>query len=221
MSDAGPAREGARFVVLASGRGTNLQAVMDACASGALRARVVAVFSDRPEAECLRRAREGGAEAMAVPPSASRRESQSDSRREARSASRLAYDSSLADLVAAHGPDWVLLLGWMRILSRAFLDRFPSRVLNLHPALPGTFPGTKAIERAWEASRDGRLRETGVMVHLVPDEGVDSGPVLGVARLPVDPRESLEALEARVHEVEHRLVVEVLKRIVEGQGGGL
>ncbi len=90
---------------------------------------------------------------------------------------------SSAKLAASYQPDWIVLAGWMRVLSSAFLDCFPQRVINLHPALPGTFPGTHAIERAFEAYQRGEIDRTGVMVHLVPDEGVDNGPVLAQAEV--------------------------------------
>jgi phosphoribosylglycinamide formyltransferase-1 len=86
-------------------------------------------------------------------------------------------------------------------------------VVNLHPALPGTFPGVEAISRAYEAYQKGEIQHTGVMVHLVPDEGVDSGPVLASEVVPIYPEDSLETLEARVHAVEHRLLVETLRKM--------
>ncbi len=191
----------ARLVVLVSGAGSNLQAVLDACASGELAARVAAVVSNKADVPALERARRAGVPALAA---LKRREQ-----------SRGDYDEALAGLVASFQPDWVVLAGWMRVLSSAFLDRFPGRVLNLHPALPGAFPGTHAIERAFDAYRAGQIRETGVMVHLVPDEGVDSGPVLAQAAVPIREGDTLAALEERIHAAEHRLLVDTLKRLCE------
>ena len=94
-----------------------------------------------------------------------------------------------------------------------FLARFPGRVVNLHPALPGEFPGTNAIARAWEQAQRGERRATGVMVHLVPDEGVDDGPVLGTVVVPIEPDDTLETLTDRVHQAEHRLLVDVLAEL--------
>src|SRR5262249_44786621 len=111
--------------------------------------------------------------------------------------------------------DYVILAGWMRILSSTFLSFFPGRVINLHPALPGMFPGTHAIVRAFEANRRGDIEHTGVMVHLVPDEGVDNGPVLSQQKIYFQPGETLEQFEARVHEVEHELLVNTLKSLLE------
>lgn len=187
----------ARLVVLISGSGTNLQAVLDACAGGVLPAEVAAVFSNRPGAYGLVRAAQSGVQAVAF--------------QKARETDRREYDAALAASVASYKPDWVLLAGWMRLLSASFLDAFPGRVINLHPALPGMFPGTHAIERALEAYQRGEIAHTGVMVHLVPDEGVDSGPVLGQEIVPIFPGDTLESLEARVHQVEHSLLVHTLK----------
>lgn len=189
-----------RLAVLISGYGSNLQAILDACQSGALPAQVAAVIADKPGAYGLERARLAGVPALARP--------------KPREQERRQYDAGLAELVSAYRPDWVILAGWMRILTQAFLDCFPNRVINLHPALPGTFPGTHAIQRAYEAYRRGEIRHTGVMVHLVPDEGVDSGPVLSQEIVPITPEDSLETLEERVHGVEHALLIRTLKNLL-------
>jgi len=190
----------ATLVVLISGHGSNLQAILDACASSALPAQVVAVISNRREAYGLERARLAG-----VPAVYFSKPSGEDRRR---------YDSRLAEQVASYQPDYVVLAGWMRLLSSAFLARFPFRVVNLHPALPGTFPGVEAIQRAFEAYQRGEIHHTGVMVHLVPDEGVDNGPLLAQEIVQIHPDDTLEALEARIHAVEHRLLVATLKQLV-------
>ncbi|HEY4720431.1 MAG TPA: phosphoribosylglycinamide formyltransferase [Anaerolineae bacterium] len=186
-----------RLVVLISGNGSNLQAILDACASGELNAKVAAVISNKSDAFGLERARQANVPAIAKP------KLKAQDRRE--------YDAELADLVAAYQPDWIVLAGWMRVLSSAFLDHFSNRVINLHPALPGAFPGTHAIDRAYEAYRRGEIDHTGVMVHLVPDEGVDSGPVLAQEVVPIQPGDTLELLEEKIHAVEHRLLVNTLK----------
>lgn len=193
-----------RLAVLISGNGSNLQALLDASASGQLPAQIVAVVSNRPEAFGLERARRAGVPALAIA--------------KERGQERLAYDAALAARVSAFHPDWVVLAGWMRLLTRAFLDRFPGRVVNLHPALPGVFPGVNAIERAYAAFQRGEITHTGVMVHLVPDDGVDNGPVLSRAEVPIYPTDSLETLSARVHIVEHRLLVDTLARLVRSEG---
>ena len=188
-----------RLVVLISGNGSNLQAILDACASGELHATVVTVISNKRESYGLTRAKNAGVESVYFP------KLETEPRRE--------YDARLANYLTTKLPDYVILAGWMRILSYDFLAAFPNRVINLHPALPGTFPGTHAIQRAFEAYQRGEIDHTGVMVHLVPDEGVDSGPVLATETVSIHPEDTLESLEARVHEVEHQLLVNVLKKL--------
>ncbi len=189
----------ARLVVLISGHGSNLQAILDACAAGQLAAQVVAVFSNQPGAYGLARARQAGVPARVQP--------------KFKAQDRRTYDAELAEAVAAYRPDWVVLAGWMRVLSSAFLSRFPDRVVNLHPALPGTFPGTQAIERAHAAFQRGEITYTGLMVHLVPDEGVDAGPVLAQAVVTIGADETLAALEERMHAAEHALLVQTLQSL--------
>jgi phosphoribosylglycinamide formyltransferase-1 len=181
----------ARLVVLASGNGSNLQALIDACAQGRLPAQVVAVVSNQPEAQALQRAVQVGIETAVLPLRLPRAD----------------YDAELAARVQGFAPDLVVLAGWMLLLGERFLQPFPGRVVNLHPALPGALPGKDSIRRAWQACRDGQLQHTGVMVHEVV-LAVDAGPVLASEVVPLIPGEPLEALEVRVHEVEHRLIVQ-------------
>jgi len=189
----------ARLVVLISGNGSNLQAVLDACASGELRASVISVISNNADAYGLTRARNAGVEAVHFP--------------KLENESRNQYDIRLADYLTTKLPDYILLAGWMLLLSSDFLSCFPNCVINLHPALPGIFPGTHAIQRAYDAVQRGEIDRTGVMVHLVPDDGVDNGPVLATEIVPVHMDDTLESLEARVHEIEHKILVRVLQRL--------
>lgn len=185
-----------RLVVLVSGSGSNLQAIIDACADERLPAEVVAVVSNKADVFALQRADAAGVPAVhvGVHPGEDRGD----------------YDARLADVVAGFDPDLVVLAGWMRILTMSFLGWFPNRVVNLHPALPGELPGTRAIERAWDEATAGERTTTGVMVHLVPDEGVDDGPVLGTATVEIDLEAGFDAFAALVHETEHRLLVDTL-----------
>jgi phosphoribosylglycinamide formyltransferase-1 len=185
-----------RLVVLASGTGTNLQAILDACADNTLPAAVAAVVSNKGGSGALGRAAVAGIPYVHVPLHDGE--------------DRADYDARLADIVSGFDPDWVVLAGWMRLLSMSFLGWFPHMVVNLHPALPGELPGVDAIERAWHEARAGRRDSTGVMVHLVPDEGVDDGPVLATETVPIHPSDTLGTLTARVHAVEHRLLVATL-----------
>jgi phosphoribosylglycinamide formyltransferase-1 len=196
-----PIRRTTRIVVMVSGGGSNLQAILDACASGELPAEVVAVVSNRADVFALQRADAAGVPAVHVGPQPD--ESRGD------------YDARLADVVAGFGPDVVVLAGWMRVLTMSFLGWFPQRVVNLHPARPGELPGTHAIERAWHEALAGERTETGVMVHLVPDEGVDDGPVLATATVAIRPDDTLETLTERVHATEHRLLIDTLRTMCQ------
>lgn len=189
-----------RLVILISGNGSNLGAILDACGSGELDANVVSVISSKADAYGLTRAKNAGVESVYFPKLEN--ESRSD------------YDTRLASYVAAKSPVYVILAGWMRILSSSFLSSFPNRVVNLHPALPNTFPGIHAIERAFAAYQRGEIKHTGVMVHLVPDEGVDNGPVLAAEIVPIFADDTLESLETRIHKTEHELLVKTLKEII-------
>lgn len=189
-----------RLVVLISGNGSNLQAILNACASGELPASVVCVISNKADAYGLVRAKNAGVEAIHFAKLATE--------------TRQEYDKRLADYVTTKQPDYIILAGWMRILSSAFLFSFPNKVINLHPALPNTFPGTHAIERAFEAYQRGEIDHTGVMVHLVPDEGVDNGPVLAKEIVPIHKEDTLESLETRVHQTEHRILVQTIKNLL-------
>lgn len=198
------AAEKARLVVLVSGSGSNLQAILDACAAGALPAEVVAVFANRKDAYGLVRAEAASVPGQYVPYKPYR-----DSGR-----GRTAYDADLAAAVAAFEPDVVVLAGWMHILSAAFLDRFPDRVLNLHPALPGAFAGTHAIERAFDAFQRGEISHSGCMVHQAIPE-VDAGPVVASTVVPIYPADTLADFEARMHAAEHELIVAAIATLLQ------
>jgi phosphoribosylglycinamide formyltransferase-1 len=148
-----------KVAVLASGSGTNLQALIDACTTRWLDAEIVAVITDNAQAGAIQRARDAGIEVHVV------EKVDNETRRE--------YDTRLADVVQQMDPDLVVLAGFMRLLSMHFLSHFPMRVINLHPALPGEFPGINAIERAFSERDELGRTHSGVMVHFVPDEGVD------------------------------------------------
>lgn len=189
-----------RLVVLISGNGSNLQAILDACKSGELNASVVCVISNKADAYGLVRAKNAGIEATHFA------KKENESRQE--------YDQRLADYAISKQPDYVILAGWMRILSSSFLSSFPNKVINLHPALPGRFPGIHAIDHAFEAYQRGEINHTGVMVHLVPDEGVDNGPVLATQIVPIKKDDTLESLETRIHQTEHSLLVKTIKDLL-------
>lgn len=183
-----------------------MQAIIDAIRVRVLDAEVVVVVSNRQAAFGQERAARAGIPVRYFP-----LKPYTDAGR-----TRAEYDADLAALVAAYRPDYVVLAGWMHILSAAFLRRFPYRVVNLHPALPGQFPGAHAIAEALAAYKAGRIKLTGCMVHLVPDEAVDAGPILGTADVPIYPTDTLDSLTNRMHQAEHALLVQSLHRLMEG-----
>ncbi len=192
------------LAVLISGSGTNLQAIIDAIEAGRLQdTRIAVVVSNRKAACGLARAERHGIPTLYHPLLPYRKAGRS----------REEYDADLADMLAPYGVDLVVLAGWMHIFSMTFLRRYP-RVLNIHPALPGTFPGMHAIQEAWEAHQRGEIQETGVMIHWAPDEAVDSGPVVACQRVPILPEDTLETLEARIHAVEHDLYVRTIADVL-------
>ena len=182
---------GLRIAVLASGTGTNLQAVLDRF-GGRDGVEVVAVASDRAEAMALARAREAGVP-VAVFPGSDYGE-------------RAERDEAIADWLAARDVELVVLAGYMQLLSPGFVDRFRGRILNVHPALLPSFPGLDAIERALAHG----VRVTGVTVHIV-DEGVDSGPIVLQRAVEVPASRDRGELETRIHEVEHELLPEAIQ----------
>lgn len=185
-----------RIAVLASGRGSNLQAILDAIASGRLPADVVGVFSDRPDAAALQR----------VDPS----------RRWAHApkefSDRAAYELALGDAVAASAPDWIVCAGYMRILGAGFVQRFNGRLVNIHPSLLPLYKGLHTHARALEAGD----AEHGASVHLVVPE-LDAGTVLAQARVPVLAGDDAQTLAERVLAVEHPLLIASLRLLCDGR----
>lgn len=186
-----------KIAVLASGRGSNLRAIARAIDEERCAATLVAVVSDKPDAPALAFAAERGVPTAVVPPKAH--------------ASRELWDAALAEAVASFEPDLVVLAGFMRIVGVAMLARFPHRIVNVHPALLPSFPGAHG---ARDAIAKG-VRISGCTVHVV-DAGVDTGPILAQAAVPVLPGDDEEALQARIQRCEHRLLPRVLDAIARG-----
>lgn len=187
-----------RVGVLASGRGSNLQALLDAAADPAYPARIVVVVSDRDRAAALERARRHDVPAVFVDPKAS--------------ADRASYDAAVADVLDAHGVQLVCLAGFMRILSAPFVRRYAGRIVNVHPALLPAFPGLAAQRQALDYG----VKIAGATVHFV-DEGVDTGPIILQAAVPVEPDDTEETLAARILVEEHRLYPEAVRLIASGR----
>lgn len=186
-----------RTAVLASGGGTNLQALIDAVAGGHP-AKLVVVASDKRDAGALDRARNAGIPAICVP--------------KAKAQDREAYDRSLVAALRSYDVDWVCLAGFLRIVTPAFLDAFPNRVLNIHPALLPSFPGLHGQEQAHAYG----VRVAGATVHLV-DAGTDTGPILAQGVVPALQDDTPADLSARILTMEHRLYPMALRWAVEGR----
>lgn len=187
-----------RLAVLVSGNGSNLQAILDACAGGELAAEVAVVVSNVADAYGLERAKGAGVATVVLERTPGE--------------ARDRYDARLRDAVAAYEPDLVVLAGWMRILTPVFVEAFD--VINLHPALPGELPGTHSIERAWQEALAGQRTGSGVMVHRVPGAGVDDGPVLASEAVAIRLDDTFDAFAARIHATEHRLLVGAIRDLI-------
>jgi len=184
--------------VLISGRGSNLQAILDAIEGGRLAAEVCLVLSNKSQAPGLARAAEAGVATEVI--------------RHRDHADRESFDAAMGAALVEAGVDWVVLAGFMRIVTPVFLRIFEGRVINIHPSLLPSFPGVDAQQQALDYG----VRVSGCTVHLV-DEGVDAGPIIAQAAVPVRPDDDRDALAARILEQEHALLVRVLAWIADGR----
>jgi phosphoribosylglycinamide formyltransferase 1 len=183
--------------VLISGRGSNLQAIIDAIAAATLDARIAVVISNRDGAQGLDRARAAGIDTLCMPHRAY--------------ASREAYDAALADELRRRAVGLVCLAGFMRLLSPVFVDAFPNAILNIHPSLLPAFPGLDAQHQAWEHG----VKVSGATVHLV-DRDLDAGPIVLQRAVPVLADDTPETLAARILVEEHRLYPEAIRLLLDG-----
>jgi phosphoribosylglycinamide formyltransferase-1 len=184
--------------VLCSGRGSNLQAILDACAAPGFPARVALVLSDRERAPALDRAQRAGVAARFVNPKDF--------------GDRAAFEAALVAELERHGVELVCLAGFMRVLGPEFIRRFQGRIMNVHPSLLPAFPGLAAQRQALAYG----VRVAGATVHFV-DEGVDTGPIILQASVPVHPDDTEEALSARILHEEHRLYPQAIRLFAEGR----
>ena len=187
-----------RIGVLISGSGTNLQAIIDATESGALEAEVVIVISNHDSARGLVRAKEHGIDGVYID------RGRYNSIRE--------YNAAIRDILRDYIVDVVVMAGYMRLLGKEVLDFWPNHVLNIHPALLPSFPGTSGIKDAFDFG----VKVTGVTVHYA-NENFDEGPILAQEAIPILEDDTVETLEARIHEVEHRIYPAALQLIAEGR----
>ncbi len=187
-----------RIAILASGAGTNLQALIDAIACGEFPADIVGVFSDQPTCAALQRARDAGIAAIAVSLKSY--------------PTRAAFDAAFFSLVDAARPDLIVCAGYMRLISAAEVETRADRIINLHPSLLPSFKGLHTHQQALDAG----VHEHGASMHVVTAD-LDGGPVIAQARVPVLPEDTAETLAARVRGQEHPLLIEVVRLLSEGQ----
>jgi phosphoribosylglycinamide formyltransferase-1 len=186
-----------RIGVLVSGRGSNLQALLDAASRGETGGEIAVVVSNVEGALGLERARKAGIPAVF---------------RDHRGKKREAFDAEIVEILQAHHVDLVCLAGFLRLLSPVFVRAFPGRIVNIHPALLPAFPGLDAQRQAWEHG----VKVSGATVHLV-DEGLDSGPIVAQESVPVLSGDTPERLAARILEAEHRLYPRAVRLLLEGR----
>jgi phosphoribosylglycinamide formyltransferase 1 len=187
-----------RLGVLVSGTGSNLQAILDAIEAGTMAARVVVVISNRAQVQALSRAQTAGIVALTIP--------------HKNFVTREAFDQALLAALRAAEVDWVVLAGFMRVLTPEFLSAFPGRVINIHPTLLPAFPGVAGIQQALDYG----VKISGCTVHFV-DRGVDSGKIIAQRAVEVLAKDDLATLGARIHAAEHELLVSVLSDIASGR----
>lgn len=185
-----------RIAVFASGFGSNLQALIDYNNKHGLNGDIVLVFSNNKDAFALERAKKNKIKAVFMDP--------------ARYSSRGQYDSEIIEMLEEEKIDLVVLAGYMFLLSQEFVHRFKNKILNIHPALLPSFKGTHGIKDAYRYG----VKVTGVTVHFV-DEGLDSGPIILQEAVDIDPDDSVEELEEKIHKVEHKIYPEAVKYFCE------
>jgi len=194
MSDAATPRK--RLGILLSGRGSNFLAIADSVAAGRIAAEIAVVISNRAEAPGVVAARDRGLNAVVI---------------ESKGLDREIYDRQLIDELHKHRVDLVCLAGYMRLLSGHFIREFPLRILNIHPSLLPAFPGLDAQHQALEHG----VKFSGCTVHFV-DEGLDSGPIIAQAVVPVLEDDSLQTLAARILQAEHRIYSQAIGLVLSG-----
>ncbi|MGH7209393.1 MAG: phosphoribosylglycinamide formyltransferase [Nitrospiraceae bacterium] len=191
-----------RLGVLASGRGTNLQAIIDAIEAGTLDARIAVVISNKQEAQALERARRHGLTGVLLDPKPFAHESNS----------REAYDRAILDVLQKHEVELIALAGYMKIVTPVLIAAYPDRIMNIHPSLLPAFPGLEAQKKAV----DWGVKIAGCTVHFV-SEGVDEGPIIIQATVPVLPGDTADTLSALILTQEHRIYPRAIQLYAEGR----
>jgi phosphoribosylglycinamide formyltransferase-1 len=191
-----------RLAIFVSGNGTNMQNLLERIQRGELRAEAALVVSDNPQAPALERAKKFGVECVVVD------RKQYDSKE--------AFESEIRRHVERKKIDYLILAGFMRILSPSFVKVYPNRILNIHPSFLPDFPGAQAIREAFENREKLSRTGTGVTVHFVT-EAVDAGPPILQERVPIKEGDTLESLEERIHHVEYRLYPAAINLVLQGK----
>lgn len=184
-----------RVAVLASGNGSNFEAIAAAFAAGEIKGELALVFSDKPSAYVLQRGQNHGVKTASFAPKDF--------------ATKADYEAALLQLLADEKIDFIVLAGYMRIIGEGLLAAFPQRIVNIHPSLLPSFPGLHGIKDAFDYG----VKVTGVTVHYI-DAGVDTGPIIAQTAVTVAPEDTLESLEAKMHQAEHSLYPAVLAELL-------
>lgn len=192
-----------RLIIFISGSGTNLQAIINACQNKTLNAEIVLVVSNRKAAYGLERAK-----AVNIPTLYFPLKPYTDTGK-----TRANYDADLAEAIKPYETDLVVLAGFMHIFTPIFTETFPNTI-NLHPALPGQFPGAHGIEDAYAAFKRGEIKESGCMIHVVTPE-LDAGPVIATRVIPFEKDDTLESYTTRLHAAEHELIIEGIQKYLQ------
>ena len=187
-----------RIAVYASGNGSNFQAIAEAIASKQVDATICFLFCDNPKAYVIERAKKLGVPFKVFSPR--------------NYENRAAYERELLNQLELHAVDLIVLAGYMRIIGPTLLRAYANRILNIHPSLLPSFPGKSSIQDAFDANE----KETGVTVHFV-DEGVDTGPIIAQEKVIILPEDTLDSLETRIHQVEHRLFPQVIQKVIKNK----
>jgi len=186
------------FAVLVSGRGGNLKAIINALASGKITAHLKAVISDKKEAYALEHARQAGIPAIFINPKDFN--------------DRPSFDLAVIECLREHKIDFVVLAGYMRLIGSHFIQQYPNKILNIHPSLLPAFKGLHGIKDAFDYG----VKVTGPTVHFVVD-GMDEGPIILQESLNIDPQDTLESLEEKIHQAEHRIYPQAIEMFVRGK----
>ncbi|MDK7187037.1 phosphoribosylglycinamide formyltransferase [Facklamia hominis] len=184
------------LMLMASGTGSNVQALIDAVNHGQIQAEIVGVISDQPQAPVIQKAQAAGIDSFISQPK------DYNSRKE--------WEQSILDFCQARSSDLILLAGFMRILSADFLRHYPQQVVNIHPSLLPAFPGRQGIKDAYDYG----VKITGVTIHYV-DDGVDTGPIIAQESLKIDPNWDLAQLESHIHQIEHQLYPATIEKLIQ------